>query len=115
MHELSIMTYLLEAVEEQAQQLGASKVRSINLVMGERAGMDDSLLFYFDLLTPGTLAEGAQLHIRRTTMRFHCEPCDSEYSPALSRGDFSCPRCGSVGRLTDDGSNLLIESIEIET
>ncbi len=61
MHELSIMSYLLESVEAEARQRGARKVLAINLVLGERAGIDDSLLFYFDLLTPGTLAGALQI------------------------------------------------------
>jgi hydrogenase nickel incorporation protein HypA/HybF len=113
MHELSIMTYLLEAVEKEAQQRGASKVLAINLRVGERAGIDDSLLFYFDLLTPETLCEGAKLNIQRTPMRFACQKCNNEYTP---RGaNFECPNCGTVGTLVDDASDLLIESLEIET
>ena len=100
-------------VEAEAAGRGANKVLAVNLVMGDRASVvDDSLLFYFDLLTPGTLAEGAQLNVRRTSMRFCCELCQADYSP---RGaDFDCPTCGRVGRVTDDGSELLIESIEID-
>lgn len=113
MHELSIMTHLLEAVEGEAQRRGASRVVAINLLIGERAGIDDSLRFYFDLLTPETVVSGAELHIRRTSMRFHCAGCDDGYVP--QGADFQCPRCGTVGRLTDDGSRLTIESIEIET
>ncbi len=114
MHELSVMAYMLETVEEHAQQLGASKVLAINLVVGERSSIiDDSLLFYFDMLTPGTLAEGASLNVRRTPMRFHCRTCDSDYSP--SRIDFRCPTCDTVGQVTDDGSELSIESMEIES
>jgi hydrogenase nickel incorporation protein HypA/HybF len=113
MHELSIMSYLLEAVEARARELGAHKVLAINLVLGERAGIDDSLLFYFDALTPGTPVEGASLNIRRTPMRFHCAACDSDYKP--SGADFACPRCGAVGQLVDGATELLIESIEIET
>ncbi len=115
MHEFSIMTYLLDAVEEQAVQLGARRVLAINLLLGERSGIDDSLLFYFDQLTPGTVAEGSQLNIRRTAMRFHCERCTSDYAPAPKRADFACPECGTVGQLVDDASELLIESLEIET
>jgi hydrogenase nickel incorporation protein HypA/HybF len=107
------MAYLLESVEEQARQHGARKVVSIQLVMGERASViDDSLLFYFDLLTPGTLAEGARLAIRRTLMQFSCASCDRAYHP--SGADFGCPICGQVGQVTSDGSELIIESIEIE-
>lgn len=114
MHEFSIMSYLLEMVEAEARQCGASRVIAINLVMGERASViDDSLLFHFDLLTPGTLAAGARLNVRRTPMSFHCVGCGKNYIPVV--GTFECPTCGKVGTLTSDGSELLVESIEIET
>src|SRR6476661_6537537 len=106
MHELSIMTYLLEAVEKKAREVGASRVRAINLVVGESTGaLDDSLLFYFDMLTPETLAEGARLNIRRTRMTFRCERCDEDYTPEV--GGFECPRCATVGQLSNDASDLL--------
>src|ERR1043165_2868073 len=114
MHELSVMSYLLETVEEKAREIGARRVLAINLVLGERASViDDSLLFYFDYLTPGTLAEGARLNVRRTPMRFHCAGCAQDYSPVDDT--FRCPTCGTVGRVTADGSELLIESIEVES
>ena len=114
MHELSVMSYMLDAVEQQARQSGARKVLAINLLVGERASfVDDSLLFYFDMLTPGRLSEGARLNIRRTPMRFHCPACDSDYTPAA--GSFRCPGCGAIGQVTSDGCELLIESMEIET
>lgn len=113
MHEVSVMTALLESVEAHAARIGAKKILAINLVIGERASIiDDSLLFAFDLLTPGTLAEGAALNVRRTQMRFRCAPCDEDYHRAGA--DFRCPRCGAVGRVTDEGSELLIESMEVE-
>ncbi len=114
MHEFSVMSYLLETVQEQAREHEARKVLAINLVIGERAGIvDDSLSFYFDMLTPGTVAEGARLNVRRLPMRFYCDQCGAGYSPVGA--DFDCPTCRTTGRVTDDGSALLIESIEIET
>jgi hydrogenase nickel incorporation protein HypA/HybF len=113
MHELAIAEYLLGSVTDFAQQLGARKVLAINLVLGERSGVvDDSLRFSFDLLAAGTLAENAQLNARRVPMRFGCARCDAEYQP--SGDDFACPHCGAVGQVVDDGSQLIIESIEIE-
>jgi hydrogenase nickel incorporation protein HypA/HybF len=112
MHELSIMSYLLESVQEEAEKLGARRVLSIELVIGERmAVIDDSLLFCFDLLTPGTVAEGANVHVRRVGMRFHCE-IHGDY--ARAGDDFQCPSCHRVGQLTDAGQELLVESMEIE-
>lgn len=114
MHELSVMSYLLDTVEHHARQAGARKVLAINLVVGERASfIDDSLLFYFDMLTPGRLCEGAKLSIRRTPMRFHCAACASDYTPTF--GSFRCPSCGAAGHVTSDGGELLIESLEVET
>jgi len=114
MHELSIASYLVEAVAEQAQQVGADRVLAINLLVGDRAGIvDDSLRFSFELLAAETLVAGARLNIRRSPMRFRCDECNSEYIP--HDGMFHCPDCASMGRVVDDGSTLLIESIEVET
>lgn len=113
MHEFSVMSYLIDAVEAHAQQIGAKRVLAVNVVVGERSCVfDDSLLYCFDLLTPGTLAEGAELKVRRTRMRFHCARCGHGYHPAAA--DFRCPDCGTVGEVTDDGAELLIESMEVE-
>jgi hydrogenase nickel incorporation protein HypA/HybF len=113
MHELSIMAQLLDTVEAEARRAGASRVRSVNLVVGERTSfVDDALLFYFDTLTAGRLSEGARLHIRRTPMRFHCAACDEAYRPGTAH--FRCPRCGQPGQLSSDGNELLIESMEID-
>ncbi len=113
MHELSVAAFLLERVEHHAARLEAGKVTAINLVAGERSCLgDDALRFSFDLLTAGTVAEGARISIRRTPMRFHCPACDGAYVPA--EADFACPACRTIGQVTDDGGDLVIESVEIE-
>ena len=112
MHELSIMTHLLEQIETEAERAGARAVREIDLVIGERVGVvDDSLTFCFDLLSAGTIAEGAKLQVRKVPTRF-C--CTSHGDYGRSGDDFACPSCGRVGSLTEQGSELLIESMEIE-
>lgn len=113
MHELSVAAFLLERVERHAGRLAAGKVTAINLVVGERSCLgDDALRFSFDLLTVGTVADGARIAIRRTPMRFHCPGCDEAYVPA--EADFACPTCQTIGQVTDDGGEMLIESVEIE-
>ena len=113
MHELSVMSYLLERVETHATRLGANKVVTINLVIGDRASIvDDSLLFYFDMMTPGTVAEGASLNVRRTQTRCHCPVCLEDFVPDIY--SFRCPSCETLGTVTNDGSEFLIESLEIQ-
>lgn len=112
MHELAVMSSILESVERRAHELEADRIVAINLVVGQRSCVvDDSMLFYFDYLTPGTLAEGAELNIRRTRMSFACATCGDTYEPIGT--DFRCPDCGEVGQVTGDGTELLIESMEI--
>lgn len=113
MHELSVAAHLLERIEQHAVRMDASKVLAINLVVGERACIvADALRFSFDLLATGSAAEGARLNVRRTPMRFRCAGCDASYAPTAA--DFRCPDCLAIGQVTDDGSELLIESLEVE-
>jgi hydrogenase nickel incorporation protein HypA/HybF len=112
MHEISVVTYLLETVEEQARQHGANRVLGIHLVIGERASIvDDSLHFYFDMLTPGTLSHGAKLTTRRVPSQLKCLGCGATY---LAGHDFRCPHCGELGHISAEGSEFYIDSIEIE-
>jgi hydrogenase nickel incorporation protein HypA/HybF len=113
MHELSVLASVLETVNETARQAQAERVTTIHLVIGERANIiDDSLLFAFSLLSPGTLSEGAELKVRRTPMSFYCDVCNHTYNP--TGGHFRCPECNTAGMITDEGRELLIESIEVE-
>jgi hydrogenase nickel incorporation protein HypA/HybF len=113
MHEFSVATQLLEGLEAKARELGATRIIAINLVIGDRASIvDESFRFYFEALAPGTLAEGARLIVRRVPTRFHCDVCDALYVP--TGGSFHCPTCGATGHVTSEGSEFLVESIEIE-
>lgn len=110
MHEYGLMAQLLQAVENKAQAMGSRPVLAINLLIGDRASIvDDSLLYYFEMLTPGTLVEGAELNVRRVPSRFYCAHCQEKYTP--TGADFRCPTCDQVGTVTTEGSELLIESI----
>jgi len=111
-HELSIAAYLVERLQTHAERIGAEHIVSVNLIIGERACIEaDALRFSFELLSPGTPGEGATINVRRTPMRFHCDACATAYQPV--EGDLCCPRCGGLGRVTDDGSELMIESLEV--
>lgn len=113
MHEMSIAVALQERIEVHAERIGGGRIAAVNLVVGEWAGVDDDALrFSFELLTVGTPVEGTRINVRRTPLRVHCAGCDDEFSP--SGADFRCPRCEAVGRVHDDGSQLMIESLEVE-
>ena len=62
MHEMGITQALLDMSVSKAQEAGASSVKQINLVIGDMSSvLDDSVQFYFDFLSKGSIAEGARL------------------------------------------------------
>ncbi|MEI6046081.1 MAG: hydrogenase maturation nickel metallochaperone HypA [Chloroflexota bacterium] len=112
MHEMSVLSSILEIVNQTAKEAGAERVTRINLVIGERANLvDDSLWFAFSLLSRGTLCAEAELNIRHTRLSFYCATCQSNYTPPID--NFRCPVCHQIGQITGDGREMLIESIEV--
>jgi len=115
MHELSIAQHLVQVVESHAREAEADRVVAVDLRLGAQSHVDaDSLRFHFDLLTrdDGSLAQGAEIRVRRVPMRLRCGSCGTDYAP--EGADYRCPDCGEVGELQDVGDDLILEAIEVE-
>ena len=94
MHEVSLMSNLLETVERAASKEGAEIIRVIHLRIGEMAGVNiDALSFAFDVLSKGTMVEGGKLEFERVPLCVRCQECglDSQLNDFI----FRCDRCGS--------------------
>ena len=66
MHELSIATEILDAVQKEAQKRNA-RVATVGLRIGELSGVEqDSLRFCFEVLVQGSDLEPLALTIERT-------------------------------------------------
>ena len=114
MHEFSLMTGVLDAVEASAREHGASRVVEIKLVIGEMAEvLEDAMDFAFEALTPTTLAEGARLTMIKIVPKSRCLACGTEFEH--DRYHFYCPVCDSLATELLAGRELYIESMEIET
>jgi hydrogenase nickel incorporation protein HypA/HybF len=112
MHEMSITQDILRIVTEHAASASAEKVTEIQIVIGELASfIDDSIEFYFDILSPGTVAEGAELQFRRIKTRFRCRQCGHEFTP--ENRNWICPSCSALGGDVIAGKEFYIESITI--
>jgi len=64
MHELSLAEGVLQVIEDAARAQAFSRVTMVFLELGEHAAVErEALAFCFDVVTQGSVAEGARLEI----------------------------------------------------
>lgn len=113
MHEMSIVESFLQVALEHGEKAGASKIVSINLVIGELTGVvQESVEFYFRFLSKETIAAGAVIHFNQVNTRLRCRNCDTLFYP--EKHNYRCPSCNEQRVDIVAGKELHVESIEIE-
>lgn len=111
MHELMITESVLEIALRHGKQAGANRITDIYLVIGELSSViDDSVQFYWDFVSEGTAAEGANLHFRRIPAELQCQSCGNHYT--LDE-NLTCPACASSKITIISGRDFFVEAIEV--
>lgn len=111
MHELMVTESLLEIALRHAREAEAPRITDLYLVIGELSSViDDSVQFYWDIVSEGTAAEGATLHFRRILAEMACQECAETYDPKAS---LTCPACGSNKVRVVSGQEFYLEAIEV--
>jgi hydrogenase nickel incorporation protein HypA/HybF len=113
MHELSITESILDIALRHAKDAQASKITDIYLVIGQLSSVvDNSVQFYWDIISNDTLAEGSKLHFKRIPTEMQCQDCKNLYRP--SENEFACPNCHSMNIKIISGNEFYLESIGVE-
>ena len=113
MHELHATQAILEKALEKAADGRATRITHVFIALGELSSYSgDSIQFYWDDLSRGTLAEGASLHFRDVEAELQCMACFKKYHP--KDGEILCPTCGSTGAKIVAGEDFYLESIDID-
>lgn len=112
MHELAVTENILELAVRHGEEAGATRVTELHCVIGQLSSIfDDSVQFYWDIISRGTICEGAQLHFDRVPARLRCRECQYEY--IIASGLTSCPACGSMRVQVIAGDEFRLDSITI--
>jgi hydrogenase nickel incorporation protein HypA/HybF len=113
MHEFPVTQSLLEIALRHAREGNATKITDLHLVLGAWSSiLDDSIQYYWDIISENTIARGARLHFRRIPVILSCEKCGREYEPGAD--DFSCPNCHSTSIKVISGEEFFLEAIDVE-
>lgn len=113
MHELSVVANLFEILEEKVREKNGKKIFSVKLQVGLFAGVVPELLATaFDIYKKDTIASEAELEITEVPLKVRCKDCHT----IMIKDDFIfiCDRCGSTNLETLEGTEMILEKMDIE-
>ncbi|MFI6417158.1 hydrogenase maturation nickel metallochaperone HypA [Streptomyces sp. NPDC050842] len=111
MHEMSLAVAVVDQVETAAKACGAVGVSSIELDVGELAGVvADALAFSFELACAGTVVEGAELITRTVPGTARCAACAEDWAVGMPPR-LLCPGCGAAADGLVSGRELQIREV----
>ena len=113
MHETGMMATVIDLAVDRARLEGAQQIHRLTLRIGRLAGVEpEALSLAFEVLTAGTLAEGAVLEIETVEVVCYCSTCQSEFTPP-SGFVYFCPACGVPSGEVRQGRELELTSMEV--
>jgi hydrogenase nickel incorporation protein HypA/HybF len=114
MHELAVTKSILEIALQHAATAQAQRITGLYLVIGQLSTIvDDSVQFYWEIISEETIAAGSQLHFRRVQTKLLCIDCNYTYTPGNE--ELACPLCGGIHVKILSGEEFSLEAIDVET
>ena len=115
MHELAAMKSVHDIVLKHAHTANADRVLLVNLEIGALSDLQDEWVHrYFEHLSRGTIAEGANVDISRVPGVFRCNGCRRLFEvQSLEGDDLSCPQCYRSEVKVVSGHAIQVKNIEV--
>ncbi|HKZ57596.1 MAG TPA: hydrogenase maturation nickel metallochaperone HypA [Thermodesulfovibrionales bacterium] len=113
MHEVSIAQSLLKIAVENCEKNGYKRIEAIKVKVGRASGiMPDALLFAFDAVKIGSIADKASLNIEDIPVSGFCESCNKNFT-VDEAFVINCPICGNISIRMETGRELHIEEMDV--
>ena len=112
MHELGIVFYVIDMVEDLGRENALSSVASVTLTLGEVSGvLHDYLQDCWQwACNRSDLMRGCELVIEEVPAVTVCNACGRTY-PTVEFGK-TCPHCGSADTVLLQGNEIELKQIE---
>lgn len=125
MHELSITQAILDMALRHAEQAHAKTIRALDLRVGALSGIaGESVAFYFEMISRGTPAAGAQLRFKVVPPRVRCRACGAERDFPFEAdvaaawlaqlGSLERCACGKQAYELSGGTGCYLDSMDVE-
>ena len=113
MHEMAVTQSVLDISLRAGREAGASRIKEIRICMGEYSDVVPSVLReYFQIAAKGTMAEEAEIILRRTPVVMRCRACG--WSGPVDKLHIRCAACGGTNLALISGREFYVESLEAE-
>ena len=111
MHELGVISAMVNTIEEIIHEQGCTEVQKIVLEVGELSGI---VPHYMEVCYPAavykTFMEGSTLELETIPGIVRCKDCAREFRAV--EHEFTCPNCGSQNMEILSGNDVLIREIQ---
>lgn len=123
MHEVSVVTSIVDAVLNELKRYDVEKVNSVTLVIGDLTNLgEEQMSFAYEIVTRDTVLEGSELIIERESVELECDSCGFR-GPAKILADpdyemhsipiLACPECNGPVRVVK-GQTCAVRCMDIE-
>jgi hydrogenase nickel incorporation protein HypA/HybF len=113
MHELSIALSIVELAEEEARKANAASISKVEVEIGTMAGIEnDALLFAWDSVVQGTMAQNSSLVIHSVKAEAHCLECGKDFP--IEHFFAECPFCKSFRYQVTKGKEMRVSSLMVD-
>ncbi len=114
MHELGIMTGVIDSAKTAALDAGATRLLKVTLSVGEMTeAVDTALQFAFEALCDDDpFTKGAELEVNMIRPKSRCLECGAVYEH--DRFSMFCPECDGFVTELIAGREMQIDSIEVD-
>jgi len=120
MHEFSIVSSIVEAVQEFGEKHEAKKILEVRLTIGKLTYLQlEQLKFCYTAITKATALEGSALEIEEVEAEVACPNCSYRGAPKFWEGALNftpvptlqCPNCGNATEAVK-GNECAIKSVK---
>lgn len=123
MHEVSVVTGLVDAVISELSKYNVEKVNSVTVTIGDLTNLgEEQMRFAYEIVTRDTVLEGSEFIVEHEPIELKCDSCGF-WGPAkvLSDPDFdshtipilACPECGGSVKVMK-GQSCMVKCMDIE-